>query len=921
MAKENKRKLIFIMVFVMILLSSSTYAVLMPSAHASTIKSYQTQATSILSNVVELSMDAYPQQVISERNSANNPAPLPPTTLSTTNPSSALVSSLPRDEVIFNLTATQSRMRARCSFVNGKLNQISLYNDVGSPVLKQPTTNTLVMAQGFLERYQSFTGNSLYGSLSSMLNNTTLQTNVTKTAGNVMLQATVFDNQTENDLVWSYVDNNGNPAPMKDIVLSYRNGYLESFLDNWQLYQTVGVPTLSSQNAVATALQVVKNFSYIAQNADGTNFTVSDFKVATTFNVTLSYMNYDVQTPLQSTRGSDPYTLYPAWYVGVGFDKIYPDGITGLNIWVWADTGNLGSVEPMKIQNLSVVSDETVSSSSVATIQTETNQVPALVILSLIAASGVSGLMAVQFYGNKNKLAGFRHLWKMTSSKRKVAAFCLIVLPVTLIVAVPTVKASALKSELYASSWTINPPYEYDPWIPALQNYYQENEYLYASQITEYIQMLYQQYEGIDSTNNAGSGTDYSNIYENIIHDHYNYPGSVVFHFGPGGSPDTYIDSNGVTMSSMEIYYAAYGYSTISFVMMWSCNDAGYWQWNGNGYTYYYTQYFANAWTQTNNLRLDGFGNPDDSAHCFIGFLGESPSISYESFAGWPQVAGYWIEWFYYYAVYEHDTVHQALNDASNEVFGVPYNMSPLPQYYTYWPGGWMGEEYYPEGQNDLGAMEVYGDSNIYISEGGSDYVSAPSISSNVPNPGVALTAYQFGVSSTDSYGRNVAYKIFWGDGSSTMSSFYPSGETVYFNHSFSSGGQHTVIVYAESQYASWSSPSTYTVNLDDAYVWLTVNAYDAYLGEGSPSTTDVYFDSNYVGTVGTEPISIQVPAGDHTVTVDYRAYNMDWGGYETIYEITGNYDGYYNIYSETPVTVYLLITDDITVNAVYSMW
>jgi hypothetical protein len=895
MIKISKQKMILYTSIFVLILSSSAYVSLLPTAHAAEITTAQ-KATDLLGSVVGFDMNSYSTQLISDTSKSTQPIPVPPTTLSLVNASSpSPISSLPRDDVIFNLTNAQSSVRARCSFINGKLNQISIYNSVGLPILNQPATNTAAMAQGFLQRYQSYTGNLLYGSLSSMLSNVTLQTNQTVRSGNAMLRATVFGNQTENDLVWTFVDNNGNPAPMKDIVLSYRNGFLESFLDNWQFYQTAGVPTLSSQNAVATALQAVKNFSYIAQNADGTNFTVSDFKVATTFNVTLSYMNYDVQTPLQSTRGSDPHTLYPAWYVGVGFDKVYPDGVTGLNIWVWADTGNVGSVEPMVIHDLSAVSNETVSSSGVSALQTETNQVSALLILSLIVGSGASGLMAAHFYGRKNKLAGFRRLWKITASKRKVAAFCLIVLPITLIVAAPIVKASALKSEIYASSYIVPWPNEADPWIPALQNYYQENEYLYASQIADYIQMLYSQYEGVDSSNNAGSGTVYNNIMNHIINDEYNYAGATVFHFGPGGWTDIYDDSNGATISSMDIYYAAYGYSTISFVMMWSCNDAGYWTWNGNGYYYTYTQYFANAWTQTptNSLRWLGFDDPDTSGHAFIGFLGESPSISFESFNGWPQVAGYWIEWFYYYAVYMHDTVHDALNDASYAVFGVPYNMSPFPQYFTYWPGGWMGGTYYPEGQNDLGMMEVYGDSNIYISEGGSDYVSAPSVSSTVPNPGNPYTPYQFSVSSTDSNGYYVAYKIFWGDGSQTTLGLSPSGQAAYAYHSYNYGygGQYTVTVYAESQDDSWSTPSYYTVNIASAPLnWMSINAYGLY---GYQLNPNVYVDGNYVGTA---PLYIQVPQGS-SITVDSSTWDPYLNYYPSLAYVDTDGTSYFNAY------------------------
>jgi hypothetical protein len=236
--------------------------------------------------------------------------------------------------------------------------------------------------------------------------------------------------------------------------------------------------------------------------------------------------------------------------------------------------------------------------------------------------------------------------------------------------------------------------------------------------------MLYSQYEGVDSSNHAANNG--AETYKPYILDYYipsdetYYASAAVFHFGPSGSPTVYDDSYGNGIYASEISGATSGYQAIDFVMMWSCNTAGYWDpiydGNGNlvGYDFYWSRAFANAWTQT-TLGFNGFDMPDSSGHAFIGFLGESPSISFESFNGWSQVAGYWIEWFYYYAVYAHDSVHDALNDASYAVFGVPYNMSPLPWYGTYWPGSSVPGIYHDETNAMLGEMEIYGDSNIYI--------------------------------------------------------------------------------------------------------------------------------------------------------------------------------------------------------------
>ena len=253
MIKISKQKLLATTVLLAILIISSTSASLMPSAHAQEVTSSQ-QATDILGNVVGLNMNAYTANLTSDVNTAANPGAVPTPNLG-----------LPKETLTYNLTGSQNSLTASVSFINGNLNMIYLSNYVGSPSLNKPTTNTLSMAQGFLQSYQEYTGNQFYGSLSSMLKGIALNTNTTETTGNVKLQASVFGNQTEQDLIWTYVDNNGVPALMKDVVLTYINGHLESFLDNWQFYQIAGVSTLSSQDAMAAALQAAKNFSYTSR--------------------------------------------------------------------------------------------------------------------------------------------------------------------------------------------------------------------------------------------------------------------------------------------------------------------------------------------------------------------------------------------------------------------------------------------------------------------------------------------------------------------------------------------------------------------------------------------------------------------------------------------------------------------------------
>ena len=656
----------FVVIALLILMSSIAYMALSPPAHAAVITNSQ-KTTNILGNIVGLNMNSYTTELTSDVNTATNPAPVPTATLG-----------LPQETVMYNLTGTQGSLRASCSFINGNLNQIYLSNYVGSPSLSQTTTNTLDMAQGFLQRYQSYTGNQLYSSLSSMLTGIAINTNTTETAGNIKLQVSNFGN--EQDLIWTYVDNNGIPALSKDVVLTYNNGLLESFLDNWQLYQIGGVPELSNQDATAIALQAVQNYSYVAYNVNGANVTVSGFKVASIGNVSLSYLNYYEQTPEQSIRGGNSLILYPSWYVAVGFDKVYPGNVTGLIVNIWADTGNVSSITPMAYQ----APASSTPSLSDTTTQVKTNQVSMMIILLPITAIAASSITGAYLYSKKNKLNGLNRTWTFNLSKRKIAAICLILLPIGVIIAVPITEASTIKSEIYVSTYQ--------------ETSLDTQEDSYASSVASYIQMLYTQYDGVSSNNNYGSATNYNNIMYNIMYDESNYMGVVVFHFGHGYVPD-YIDSNGNLVSYSNIASSTNGYNEHYFVWMWTCTLA-------QDYN------FAHAWTQKSSLSSDGFNYPDSTSHSFIGFTGESPTISYQSFEGYSQLAYLFIEWFYYYSVYSSYNVHDALNLASQAVFGVSYNSSPLTSYNAWWPGG----DGIPAGWF-AGQMKIYGDAAIMIKQ------------------------------------------------------------------------------------------------------------------------------------------------------------------------------------------------------------
>jgi hypothetical protein len=127
--------------------------------------------------------------------------------------------------------------------------------------------------------------------------------NASKTQNNLKLDVSV--NLLRTEFVWTYVDANGVEASVKNVALTYENGTLKSFVDNWQFYTVTGTPKVSGEQAANLALEAIEDFSYASQS--NSNVTVSGFKVASVGNASLCYLNYQ---EVDCARGGDPFTLF-----------------------------------------------------------------------------------------------------------------------------------------------------------------------------------------------------------------------------------------------------------------------------------------------------------------------------------------------------------------------------------------------------------------------------------------------------------------------------------------------------------------------------------------------------------------------------------------------------------------------------------
>jgi hypothetical protein len=249
---------------------------------------------------------------------------------------------LPQRTVDYNLTSIQGTFRALCSFVDGDLHQIFISESKGKLSLNSKSTNTVDDAEAFMFRYQNYRNDGFYGNLQSMLSTVSVNQNYSKAEGNAKLNVTVLDSG-RTEFCWTYIDENGIEALVKNVILSYQDGNFKSFTDNWQFYTIANENTISRDQAVNFALNASANFSYSTMNSSGSTVTISDFKVASVGTTTLCYLNYQSSA---SARGKDPFVLYPSWYIPIGFDKVYNDGLSGVNVRLWADNGKISTIAP-----------------------------------------------------------------------------------------------------------------------------------------------------------------------------------------------------------------------------------------------------------------------------------------------------------------------------------------------------------------------------------------------------------------------------------------------------------------------------------------------------------------------------------------------------------------------------------------------
>jgi hypothetical protein len=428
----------------------------------------------------------------------------------------------------------------------------------------------------------------------------------------------------------------------------------------------------------------------------------------------LSYQNSNDTT---MKRGEDQFTLYPLWNVPLGFDKFYPGDVAGMIVCIWADTGEIATASPMIVDSSmgNVADDSKVQ---------ESNTVLGSLSAPILVTAGFS-LVAI-LLGYKKKVfevAGGRKMFSVTWT---IILSGLIIVS-AIAVAVPQVSATS-RSRAYA---TLNGS------VPSQVWYEQTAAYSVCDSITTLFSNA-----GYDAYNEAGwqyttqGNTTKQNIYDDTYSDEQTCDTVSVFHFGHTGQFNIEYQTEESNISfaydvnSQDIYSLTSNSHKHNFVFIWVCASA---QRTNEPNTYS----MSRAWLHRDNyLSSDGYGGPDYSGQCYIGFYDFSPVIGYSSpFMGrqYDQPCSQFIYLFYLWSVGEGLSVHDALDWAAHGYFGsCVFGDSPFQGYSFWWPGNGdpqvhLDESgYFPEHWRELyptmygntadNHMSVFGDSSIHLS-------------------------------------------------------------------------------------------------------------------------------------------------------------------------------------------------------------
>ncbi len=234
----------------------------------------------------------------------------------------------------YSLTSTGSGSASRLiivfNFRNCEFYRYQLTVEEGSPIYAEAQSPfVLDAAKNIVDRLQNYGTGSYLANMSQLMSRASNSDNIEIKEGNIKLTATVSSDKGE--ILMKYTEN-GVDFSVKSLELIFENNVLKQLTDGWNLF-TIGSTDakISSDRAVALAKSALNGYTW-AYNG----IVVSNFQ-----------FNPDPASVIFHPTTKNDLALYPQWTVTFYLDKVYAGNIYMISVPVWADTGEIGQIEPL----------------------------------------------------------------------------------------------------------------------------------------------------------------------------------------------------------------------------------------------------------------------------------------------------------------------------------------------------------------------------------------------------------------------------------------------------------------------------------------------------------------------------------------------------------------------------------------------
>ncbi len=247
-------------------------------------------------------------------------------------------------EISFNLSTKGGWLLASFTFRDNQLESYLIdridkviYPQVYAAYVSTQPPNLIDAAKGLLERYINYTGSLHYKKMKDLLDLVPKEIGMKGgshkvTLDNIKLQVSVGKRLAF--FTWFHVYSDG--LEKRGLTLGFRDGAFYTLVDQLRLYKVGSTAiNVSKEEAIKIAIDRAKNFSWKV-GTDPNAIEIKDFIIK----------NEPVSVEL-SLWAREPYTLYPHWRITLFLDKVYPGGVTGIQVGIWADTGEVHYIIPL----------------------------------------------------------------------------------------------------------------------------------------------------------------------------------------------------------------------------------------------------------------------------------------------------------------------------------------------------------------------------------------------------------------------------------------------------------------------------------------------------------------------------------------------------------------------------------------------